>query len=204
MLDRRSFLGATGAALIVGPAFAATPITVSAAGLIFLSISVNGREARALVDTGSVRGIQLSQAFAGQAALALSDSGQTTQRYPAGSFDLGAAASAGVALPLERGPALPVIAGRLSGQPLTFLIDTGAPWCNLDQSLAPGAAANSRVELGFEIGGHAFTATFRIRDLGAMSRGLGARAVIGHRFLRDFRLAWVPDAGAMRLGGVAG
>jgi hypothetical protein len=266
MIDRRDFLCAAGAALFAGPALAAAPILVSEAGLIFLAISVNGRPAKALVDTGSVRGVQLSEVFAGQVGLTLSDSGQTTQRYQGGprtilrtrlaslafggvershveafvspgdieaisgqigepfdailgwpilsaqaftidysarSFEPSDTTSGGLALPLERGRALPVTAGLLAGQPLTFLIDTGAPWCNVDQGLAAGAAANSRVDLGFEIGGRAFTATFRVRDLGAMTRGVGARAVIGHRFLRDFRLAWGPGNGAMRLIGAA-
>src|SRR5262245_20248355 len=33
----------------------------------------------------------------------------------------------------------------------------------------------------------------------AMTRGLGARAVIGHRFLRDFRFALAPGDGAVSL-----
>ena len=261
MLDRRSFLCAAGAALLAEPAWAAAPITVGAAGLIFITITVNGRQAKALIDTGSVRGVQLSQAFAAQAGLPLAESGESTQRYQGGArpvlrtrlaslafagvalgdveasvapgdieaiagqigepfdailgwpilsrqpftidyaraaFDLGAAAG-GLALPVDRALPLLVTPGRLAGTPLTFLIDTGAPWCNLDQSLANGAAPGSRVDLGFEIGGHGFTATFRIRDLNAMTRGLGARAVIGHRFLRDFRLAWNPEARALRL-----
>lgn len=265
MPNRRTFLCAAGAALFVGPVWAAAPILISEAGLVFISIVVNGRPAKALIDTGSVRGVQLSQAFAGQAALTLSDSGQATQRYeggrrpalrtrlaslafagvemtdveafvapgdieaisgqigeafdailgwpilsarpfmidyPARSFDTNVVPG-GFALPVERERALPVTAGRISSQPVTFLIDTGAPWCNLDQSLAAGAPVNSRVDLGFEIGGRPFTATFRVRDLGAMTRGLGARAVIGHRFLRDFRFVWAPEASAIRLIGSA-
>jgi hypothetical protein len=264
MPDRRTFLCAAAAALFVAPAWAAVPITVSSAGLIFLTIAVNGHPAKALVDTGSIRGVQLSQGFAEQAGLTLSNSGEATQRYegaarpalrtrlaslafageemreveafvspgdieaiggqigepfdailgwpvlsarpftidyPSSSFELGAAAGGGLALPLESGRSLPVTAGRIAAGPVTFLIDTGGPWCNIDQSLAPGAPPNTRLDLGFEIGGRAFTATFRVRDLSAMTRGMGARAVIGHRFLRDFRFVWAPEANAIRLIG---
>lgn len=261
MLDRRAMLGAAGLALLPGTRAVAAAITVSPAGLIFLTVEANGRPVRALVDTGSVRGVQLSEGFAKTLGLALADTGQQTQRYQGGarpvlgamldslayggatasgvaasvspgdieaigaqigeSFDaiLGwpllsrqgfvidytakdltvrEDASPGLALPLADKP-LPVTAGTLAGQPVTFLVDTGAPWCNVDVSLAGGAAAGSKVELAFELGGKAFTTAFRVKDLSAMTRGLGAKAVIGHRFLEQFRFVWDPAAASIRL-----
>lgn len=265
MLDRRSFLASLGAIPFLGCATtkaAAAPLTVSRAGLIFLTVEVNGRPAKALVDTGSVRGIQLAPALAEQLGLATSQTGQTTQRYDGAhavlrtrlasfayagtrlaeveamvspgdienisrqigeTFDailgwplLGArpfvidyAASSfvndgpipggGLVLPLEANRPLPVTAGLLSGQAITFMVDTGAPHSNVDISLAGGAAMGSRVELPFEIGGRAFTTSFRVRDLTPMTRGVGARAVIGHRFLQTYLFAWDPSARVIRL-----
>jgi hypothetical protein len=264
-MNRRSFLFAGASALFLPGVGPAAPLRISPSGLIFLEVTVNGRAAKALIDTGSVRGVQLSAAFAASAGLALAQTGQTTTRYQggprallaarlatlvvadshfadieafvspgdiesiaeqigetfdailgwpilsrgpfaidyaAGTFATGSAeGGAALALPLEQGRRLPVTAGKLAGTPITFLIDTGAPWCNVDLTLAGGAAANSRIELPFEIGGRPFTTTFRVRDLGAMTHGTGARAVIGHRFLSRFRLLWNPAAPELRLAG---
>jgi hypothetical protein len=262
MLPRRQFLGIAGAALALPRAALAEAITVSPAGLIFLTIEVNGHPARALVDSGSVRGLQLSGAFAGAIGLALADSGQKTQRYQGGpravlkgqvgvlalagaaladveanvspgdieaiagqigeTFDailgwpllsrqpfvidypardlrLEREAADGLALPLVAGKPLPVVEGTLDGKPVSFLVDTGAPWCNADPSVVAMPAGGPGVDLPFTIGGKDFSATFRIKDLSAMSRGLGAKAVIGHRFLERFRLAWDPEGLALRL-----
>ncbi len=264
MQDRRAFLTGGGAALTLtwaAPALAAA-ITVSPAGLIFVTVAANGGTGKALVDTGSVRGLQLSEPFAKALGLTLADTGQQTQRYQGGpravlgarvdSFAYGGVTvtavdatvspgdieaiggqigesfdailgwplrskrafvidypakdltvredkGAGLLLPLEAGKLLPVVAGTLGGQPVTFLIDTGAPWCNVDVSLAGGATAGSKIELSFEVGGKDFTSPFRVKDLGAMSRRLGAHAVIGHRFLEQFRFAWDPDGHVIRL-----
>ncbi|MCW3847236.1 retroviral-like aspartic protease family protein [Sphingomonas sp. LB-2] len=263
MLGRREFLGTTGLAMLALPAsrLAAASIVVSPAGLIFLTIEANGRSAKALVDTGAIRGLQLAEAFARTLGLALADTGQQTQRYQGGpravlgasldtlafggatyrgvealvspgdieaiaaqigepfdailgwpmlskaGFVIDYAAKdltvrdgpgAGLVLPLAATP-LPVTAGTLNGEAVTFLIDTGAPWCNVDAALAGGAAANSRLELPFEIGGKAFSTQFRVKDLTAMTRGIGARAVIGHRFLERFKLMWNPGEHMIRL-----
>jgi hypothetical protein len=265
MLDRRNFLQAAGASILVacGAARArAAAIEISRTGLIFLTIEVNGRAAKALVDTGSVRGLQLSSALAGALGLAAVPTGRTTERYDGAHALLGTRVSilalagleladveasvspgdietisrqigeafdailgwpllgarpfvidyagrtlelrdergaAGIVLPLEVGRALPVTAGSLAGEGLTFLVDTGAPHCNVDVSLAGGAEPGSRIELPFEVGGRAFTTSFRVRDLAPMTRGVGARAVIGHRFLAAYRFVWQPEAGAIRL-----
>ena len=265
MLDRRTLLASLAALpfLAHGAARSATaPLSISRAGLIFLTVEVNGRSAKALVDTGSVRGIQLAPALAGQLGLSTSQTGRTTQRYDGAhpilstrlatfayadtraanveafvspgdienisrqigeSFDAilgwpllgarpfvidyaarsfvndGPLPRGGLVLPLEPNRPLPVTAGSLSGQPITFMVDTGAPHSNVDASLAGGAAIGSRVELPFEIGGRAFTTSFRVRDLTPMTRGVGARAVIGHRFLQAYSFAWDPAAREIRL-----
>ena len=265
MLDRRSILGAAMVGLAAPawlPALAA-PLTRSRAGLIFVAVTIDGRVAKALVDTGGSRGLQLSEAFAASLRLTLAETGRRTQRYDGQrpvlgsrvknvafggaafrdvevavspgdienisrqigeSFDailgwpllgsrpfeidyarnalnVGSAgrASGGIVLPLEAGRPLPVTSGTLAGQACTFLIDTGAPHCNVDPSMAGGAAINSQVELALSIGGQSLKTTFRVKDLSAMTRGLGARAVIGDRLLRKYRLIWRPEARAIHL-----
>lgn len=264
-VNRRSFLKIASAASLAVPAWIAAqaePIVASRAGLIFLTVAVGGQTAKALIDTGAVRGLQLSAAFAARLGLALADSGQTTQRYDGshpvttgrvGSLlmagrrmnDVEVAVSpgdienissqigepfdaiigwpllssepfvidylasslewrseppaAGILLPLTPTKRLPVTGGRIAGGPVDFLVDTGAPNCNVDVGLVSGGRLNDRVELPFELGGETFTTMFRIRDLTAMTRGVGARAVIGHRFLQGFRFCWDKRNGAIRL-----
>lgn len=241
---------------------AAAPITTSPAGLIFAAITVNGRAAKALIDSGSVRSLQLSETFAKALGLTLADTGQQTQRYqgsgkpvlgarvdalafggatlngidasvspgdietigsqigepfdailgwpllskngfeidyPANDLTVRDAVGAGLALALAAKP-LPVVTGTLAGQPVDFLIDTGAPGCRIDATLANGATVGSRSDLGFAIGGKPFTASFQVKDLSAMTRGLGAKAVIGHRFLNRFKMTWVPASRTIWLG----
>jgi hypothetical protein len=256
MLARREVLTAAGLTMMAWPwaRLAAAPVTTSPAGLIFAAISINGRTAKALIDSGSVRGLQLSESFAKTLGLTLADTGQQTQRYqgsgkpvlgaridalgfggttlsgidasvspgdieaiaaqigepfdailgwpllsrsgfvfdyPANDLTVRDAAGSGLALALAAKP-LPVVEGTVADQPVSFLIDTGAPGCRIDVGLASGAAPGSRVDLGFQIGGKSFTASFQVKDLSAMTRGLGARAVIGHRFLNQFRMTWTP------------
>ena len=264
-MDRRTFLRSAGAGLLILPAWLrafAAPIAVSNAGLIFVQAEVTGRSAKALIDTGGSRGIQLSEALAEALGLALADTGRTMQRYDgahpiraarlatldvAGTvshdveatvspgdienigrqigepFDvilgwplLGArpfvidyaarsfewreeTGSGGLILPLEAGRPQPVTAGHLGDSAITFLIDTGAPFCSVDSSLAGAAAPGSRVELQFELGGQSHSAPFRVRDLAAMTRGLGARAVIGHQFLQRYRFVWRREERAIHL-----
>lgn len=265
MIDRRAVLQMGGAALLAirgwAPAEAASIVT-SRAGLIFTTVSINGREAKALIDSGSVRGIQLSQALATSLGLKLSGTGQKTQRYDGVRPVMGASlkslafagatlanvaasvspgdienialqigepfdailgwpvmsksafvidyrggsmelreekAAGGLVLPLKPDLQVPVTAGVLSDTPVSFLVDTGAPWCNVDPSLAGGAAAGERIDLPFRVGGKELKATFRVKDLSAMTRGTGARAVLGHRFLQAYRFVWSPAGKAVRL-----
>jgi predicted aspartyl protease len=264
MIDRRTILKLGGAAFLtsrgVTPAQAA-PLVISRSGLIFTTVRINGRNAKALVDTGSVRGLQLSQPLASTLGLKLSQTGHTTQRYDgarallaatlktfeldgkvstdepasvspgdiediarqtgepfdailgwpilsrlplvidykAATIAFGKARTGGVALPLKAGLRVPVTSGTIAGAAVDFLIDTGAPWCNIDPSLAHGAAVGERLEMPFKIGGRDFKAVFRVKDLGAMTRGNGARAVLGHRFLHGFHFAWSPDDKLVRL-----
>lgn len=85
---------------------------------------------------------------------------------------------------------LPVTSGRLDDGALDFLVDTGAPRSNIDAALVPNVPLNTTVERTVELGGKRFNLSFRVKDLSAMSRGLGARAVIGNDFLQQFQLYW--------------
>jgi predicted aspartyl protease len=265
MLDRRAVLQMGGAALLAGQGWGmarAASIIASRAGLIFTTVSLNGRDAKALIDSGSVRGIQLSQALATSLGLELSETGQKTQRYDGMRPVLGASlkslafagttlanvtasvspgdieniaqqvgepfdailgwpimsksafvidyrggsmelreerAAGGLVLPLKAGVQVPVTTGTLSDAPVSFLVDTGAPWCNVDPSLAGGAALGERIDLPFQVGDRELKATFRVKDLSAMTRGTGARAVLGHRFLQAYRFIWSPAEKAVRL-----
>lgn len=263
MLARREVMTAAGLSLMAWPwaRLAAAPITTSPAGLIFATIAINGKPAKALVDSGSARGLQLSETFAKALGLTLAGTGQQTQRYqgggkpvlgtrvealgfggttvnevdaavspgdieaiaaqvgeafdailgwsllsrsgfvldyPANDLTVRDVAGSGLKLALAAKP-LPVVSGTLAGQPVDFLIDTGAPGCRIDATLANGAAIGSRADMGFEIGGKPFTSSFQVKDLSAMTRGLGAKAVIGHRFLNRFKLTWVPKDSALWL-----
>ncbi len=56
------------------------PLAISAYGLPFVTVTVNGHEARALVDTGSFHGIELSGRLAGVLALATEEMAGTAAR----------------------------------------------------------------------------------------------------------------------------
>lgn len=81
----------------------------------------------------------------------------------------------------------PVIDMVFDGKSMTALVDTGAPANNLDVALA-NAPAGQIVEKRVVIGGKEFVLPFRVKDLGAMRKGLGVQLVIGHTFLRGYRV----------------
>ena len=262
MISRRTFITAASAFAFGSSGAAAAPLLTSPAGLIFVEIDVNGRKAKALIDTGSVRGMQLTRSLADELKLQLADTGRRTQRYQgqarpilgarlqtfavdsmkqanaqvfvspgdieditsqigetfdailgwpllaetpfvidysAGTFETRTGSGlAGLVVTVDRARNVPVTAGRLEGAPMSFLIDTGAPRSSVDRSAAGSASADS-VPLEFEIGGQAFEARFRRRDLSAMTSGNGARAVIGHDFLKRFVVEWRPRQGVFQL-----
>ena len=94
---RRTFLtAATAAALTPARVWADTPLLLTNQPLAFLHITVDGVPATALLDTGGVRGIQISGNLADTLHIELTDTGQTTQRYQnsgspirAGAADIG-------------------------------------------------------------------------------------------------------------------
>lgn len=263
MLCRRSFMCAVTAAAAVPKILRAEPLTVASAGLIFTQMEIGGKKANALIDSGSVRGLQLTAALASELGLKLAESGEQVQRYQgspravmkadvpglrAGGANLGPVAASvspgdienisgqigepfdailgwpllssrsfaidyagkdfsfrqakegGLVVPLAAGASrLPLAAGSIDGKPVTFLVDTGAPWCKIDPQVSAAGAAGGRVELPFAISGRQFSAQFNVRDLGALSRGTGALAVLGHRFLEQFSLAWDSSGQRLRL-----
>lgn len=261
--SRRGFLAATSvvAALPFGLAEAATPITLTSYPLPFVSIGIGGASLVALLDTGSVRGAQLTAAKATELGIALSDTGQTTQRYQnsgipirtgrvdltldgrqlqqeqifvaegdieriaaqvqhpfeaiigwpllaregfsadfqALQFSIGAPAASTGGLSLDDSHRIPLTTGRLGDADITLLVDTGAPSCTLDVSLAPDSAPGAVVTRSLSLGERTQELEFRIRDLSAMSRGTGAKAVLGLNAMRGKRLAFDPASRALTL-----
>ena len=173
----------------------AIALTVADYGLIFAPIQVNGRAASALVDTGSVRAVQLAERLRQAIALKADERAGTNQRY-----DGARAVFAGVADEFALGPyraaaqPVQVVPGVKVGEDDTpALIDTGAPTCNLDLGIidAPAGALVAR-SLAFD--GRVATAQFRVKDLAPIRRALGCRAVLGHNFLNGRRLRYIRDA----------
>jgi hypothetical protein len=81
-LTRRLFMLSLCAAPVAARAQIA--LTFSDYNLIFAPVEVNGRAATALVDTGSVRGVQLSQALQRDIDLRADERAGTNQRYDGG------------------------------------------------------------------------------------------------------------------------
>jgi hypothetical protein len=86
-------LAAAAAALAVRPARAQVaddgiPIAVSPYPRPFVPLAVNGRAATALLDTGSMRGLQISARLREEAGLRANTRAGTTQRYDGGGRDV--------------------------------------------------------------------------------------------------------------------
>ncbi|MDX2209021.1 MAG: retroviral-like aspartic protease family protein [Sphingopyxis sp.] len=265
MISRRTALSmaAAGTAMLATRRSFAAPLTISPAGLIFTDIDLGKAKVRALVDTGSVRALQITSSVANALGIPRSPTGQLTQRYQGAAQPISQgtlahaslidsnlqdvpvfvapgdieaiAAQVGTAFDailgwpllsrldviidywdasirnarlagaplaewrLVEGRPLPVVAGHFNNAPIDFLIDTGAPWCNISLGMIADLAVGGRREFDFDLAGHPYRATFRAKDLSAMTRGIGAQAVIGHRFLADFRIGWSQNAAALLL-----
>lgn len=260
-LHRRTFLTAAAAAsLAPARAGAETPLFFSNQPLAFTRIDVGGSPATALIDTGGVRGVQISGNLAGALRLELTDTTQVTQRYQNGgaairngnvdvtvdgrswmdeevsvaagdieriseqighSFDaiLGwrflsregfaadfttghfsiGAATGQQTLAFDDSHGVPIGAGRVGEIETGVLIDTGAPTCALDVTLADGTEVGGQVRRALTLGARRFDAVFRVHDLSALTRGTGAKAVFGLETMRGARLAFDPRSRTLTL-----
>ncbi|MFO1183554.1 MAG: aspartyl protease family protein [Bauldia sp.] len=120
--------------------------------------------------------------------------------YPGRRFQSGALPAAGDLLLKLLAARAPVTEGTVAGTNARLLVDTGAPMCNLDASLAGGAAIGTIVTRPLVLAGRGLEAAFRVRDLAPIRQGLGATAVIGHNVLKAYRFSFDPSDGAIRLG----
>lgn len=240
--------------------WADTPLFFSNQPLAFTRIEIGNTPATALLDTGGVRGVQISGNLADALHLELTETTQVTQRYQNGgaairrgtadvtldghtwmdeeisvaagdierisvqighSFDaiLGwrflsregfvadfstahfsiGAATGQQALAFDDSHGVPIAAGRVGEIETSVLIDTGAPSCALDVTLADGTEAGGQVQRRLTLGARTFDATFRVQDLSALTRGTGAKAVFGLEAMRGARLAFDPRSRAMTL-----
>jgi hypothetical protein len=107
--------------------------------------------------------------------------------FAGGRFSLGGSAGAHP-IAFDDAHGLPIATGVMDGTPLGVLIDTGAPACVLDATLAGGESARVRKTLA--LGPHAFETDFRVRDLSALTHATGAKAVLGLNVMRNGRLAF--------------
>jgi hypothetical protein len=236
-----------------------TPIDVSPYGLPFVDVFVNGRPARALLDTGSFRGVELSSRLATELGLALAPTGRVAKRHDGKSlvlqearlvsFTIGGmrredvAASvvegdveriservstpfdvilgweflsrysllvdyrertlrwslgrlsdavprraAGVTtVPVETVKGVPVVAGFVGADSVRFLVDTGAPTCNLDATIA-GAPTGDMIERNLRIGTEAMETSCRVKDLSVVRESLNCAAVLGNNLFTEWRL----------------
>lgn len=260
-LHRRTFLAATAAASIVpARAWADTPLFFSSQPLAFTRIAVEGTQVAALIDTGGVRGVQISGNLAGALRIELADTTQVTQRYQNGgaairtgeaevtiegrtwvnedvavaagdierisqqighSFDaiLGwaflsregftadfatarfsiGAGSGQQRIAFDDSHGVPIAAGRVGAIETGVLVDTGAPSCALDVTVADGAEVGTHVQRTLTMGDLRIDAAFRVQDMSALTRGTGAKAVFGLAAMLGKRLAFDPVARTLTL-----
>jgi hypothetical protein len=89
------------------------PLEISSYPLVFVPITINGRETRALVDTGAFHGIELSAAFAAKIALeSQADPSVKAERHQGPAVKLRRAVAASVALGDYRATDVPVAVGE--------------------------------------------------------------------------------------------
>lgn len=248
--SRRGLIVGGAAAIVPFSAQAETPLLFTPHPLAFVRIQVQGTPAVALLDTGGVRGVQISGNLADTLHLELSETGQTTQRYQnsgapvragvtdvsidgrswgseevtvaagdieriaaqigqsfdvilgwrflsregfvadftAGTFTIGNG-SGQTPLAFDDAHGVPIATARMDASEIGVLIDTGAPSCAIDASLAVGAASD-RVTKAISFGARSIETQFRVRDLSALTHGTGAKAVFGLSGMRGARLAF--------------
>jgi predicted aspartyl protease len=269
-----SFLAALAFAWVHAAAFPApvydAPITLSPYGLVFVDVVVNGRPVRALVDTGSFRGVELSSRLAASLELALTATDKVAKRHEGNAlrlqegrvaslaiggmklrdvdvsvvagdveriservetpFDVilgwgflsrystlldyrermlrwseGAMSGVGprqgggaATIPYETVKGVPVVAGFVGADSVRFLVDTGAPTCNLDAAVAK-APAGELAPRPLRLAEDRTDVSFRVKDLGVIRESLGCAGVLGNNLFAAGRLYFRPDEGTISI-----
>jgi predicted aspartyl protease len=246
----------------VRPCSAATvysnPIENSESNLVFTKLKINGKEVRALIDSGSFRSVQLSGALAEELRLPLTDTETVARRYEGKDLHLRSGRIATLALgeleqhdvavhviegdieniarqvqtdfqvilgwdflsqfciaidyvhltmqwsdsPLSLGTEkwktnfavvnnAPVVDGMVDGQKLRFLVDTGAPSCAIDTSLA-GESSTGPIRKSATIEANTFSVNWKVKDLSAIKKSLGCLGVLGNNLLKTYTVYFVP------------
>ncbi len=99
-------------------------------------------------------------------------------------------------IPFEVVNRIPIVTGRIAGQEIKFLLDTGGPMCLLGPPLAEGAAINEKTKNTLRLGGKDFALEFRVKDLA----GRSFAGVIGNNLLVNYRVTFDPEKKEIRLG----
>ena len=247
---------------VVWPCVAATVYTnrieSSESNLVFTKLKINGKEVRALIDSGSFRGVQLSGTLAEELHLPLTDSETVARRHEGKDLHLRSGRIATLTLgdfeqhdvavhviegdieniarqvhtdfqvilgwgflsqyylaldyarltmqwsdgPLNLGPEkwktgyavvnnAPVVDAMVDGRKVRFLLDTGAPICAMDASLA-GDGSRERITKLATIENNPFSVDWKIKDLSAIKKSLGCLGVLGNNFLKTYTVYFVP------------
>jgi hypothetical protein len=248
-----------------GPCAAATvytnPIEISESNLVFTKVKIDGKEVRALIDSGSFRSVQLSGGLAAELHLPLTDTETVARRYEGKDLHLRSGRIHTLALgefeqhdvaiqviegdveniarqvhtdfevilgwaflsqsciaidyprltmqwsdtPLNLGAEkwktsfavvnnAPVVDGMVDGQKIRFLLDTGAPKCTMDTSLA-GENSAGAITKSATVNGTTFSVDWKVKDLSAIRKSLGCLGVLGNNFLKTYAVYFVPKDG---------
>ena len=109
------------------------------------------------------------------------------------------APSSGLEVAVATTQGLPVVQGRIGDTPVRLLLDTGAPMCNIDQTLA-GAPAGALLALDLTLANTRMPMQWRVKDLSAQRRVAQTEGTIGNNFLLRHVVAFQPQSGTMRFG----
>ena len=142
--------------------------------LLFTPVKINGQEARALIDSGSFRAVQLSSTLAQSLKLALTRTGNASRLY--------------------EGKEVYPTSGRIES-----LMIGDYERRDLDLANAPKGAKVSREVTLAE---RRFTLEFRAKDLTAIRKPLGCSGVIGNNLLKQYAVYFDPDAKVIYLSSV--
>ena len=94
---------------------------------------------------------------------------------------------------------LPVIKTEIDGRETLLLMDTGAPMCNLDITLAGAVAAGSVVSRVLRLGTMERSIEWRVKDLSVPRQALGTVATLGNNLLGQYRVFFDTAAQVMLL-----
>ncbi len=122
-----------------------------------------------------------------------------TISYPAPALEFAASGKKGIPLPCTDAARVPIVPVWIAGQVRMALLDTGAPASKIDASISDPARLGQSLPLAVRLGEQEISPSFQVRDLGALSRGTGAVAVLGNDLLARFEVLWSPAQRAFTL-----